>query len=68
MRASPGAVRRVYRDYRTVAGVPWPFYEERLRGGTKTMTLSLQSVTINTGVSDLMFEPPTPEVKDQPLR
>jgi zinc protease len=68
MRASPLAVRRVYRDYRTVAGVPWPFYEERLRGGTKTMTLSLLSVTINTGVSDMTFEPPAPEVKDLPLR
>ncbi len=68
MRASRGAVRRVYRDYRTVAGVPWPFYEERLRGGTKTVTLSLRSVTINTGVSDLMFEPPAQPVKDQPLR
>jgi hypothetical protein len=68
LRASPMAVRRVYRDYRTVAGVSWPFYEERLRGGTKTMTLSLLSVTINTGVSDMTFEPPTPEVKDLPLR
>jgi zinc protease len=68
MRANPVAVRRVYRDYRTVAGVSWPFYEERLLGGTKTMTLSLQSVTINTGVSDREFEPPTPEVKDRPLR
>ena len=68
MRAGPVAVRRVYRDYRTVAGVPWPFYEERLIGGTKTMTLSLQSVTINSGVSDQTFEPPLPEVKDLPLR
>jgi hypothetical protein len=68
MRAGPVAVRRVYRDYRTVAGVPWPFYEERLLGGTKTMTLSLLNVTINTGVSDQTFEPPTPEVKDLPLR
>jgi hypothetical protein len=68
LRASPLAVRRVYRDYRMVAGMPWPFYEERLRGGTKTMTLSLLSVTINTGVSDMTFEPPTPEVKDLPLR
>jgi len=68
MRAGPAAVRRVYRDYRTVAGVLWPFYEERLRGGTKTLTVSLQSVTINTGVSDQVFEPPTPEVKDLPLR
>jgi zinc protease len=68
MRASVMAVRRVYRDYRTVAGVPWPFHEERMRGGTKTMTLSLQTVTINTGVSDLMFQPPRPEAKEQPLR
>jgi hypothetical protein len=67
-RASPMGVRRVYRDYRTVAGVPWPFYEERLLGGTKTMTLSLESVTINTGVSEQTFEPPKPEVKDLPLR
>ena len=67
-RASPLAVRRVYRDYRTVAGVSWPFYEESLRGGTKTVTLSLQSVTINTGVSDLMFEPPRQGAKDLPLR
>ena len=68
MRASLEAVRRVYRDYRTVAGVPWPFHEESLRGGSKTMTLSLQSVTINTGVSDLLFEPPRQGVKDLPLR
>ena len=68
MRASPAAVRRVYRDYRTVSGVSWPFYEERMRGGTKTMTISLQSVTINTGVSDRMFEPPAPEVEDLPRR
>jgi len=68
VRASPMAVRRVYRDHRTVAGVFWPFYEERLIGGTKTMTLSLERVTINTGVSDQTFEPPTPEVKDVPLR
>ena len=68
MRAGPGVVRRVYRDYRTVAGVPWPFYEERLRGGTKTMTVSLRSVTINTGVSDLLFERPTPGARSLPLR
>jgi zinc protease len=68
MRASALAVRRVYSDYRMVAGVPWPFHEERMRGGTKTMTLSLQTVTINTGVSDLMFEPPRPEATEKPLR
>jgi zinc protease len=68
MRASSLAVRRVYRDYRMVAGMPWPFHEERLRGGTKTMTLSLQTVTINSGVSDRTFDPPTPETKDLPLR
>jgi zinc protease len=68
MRASPAAVRRVYRDYRMVAGVPWPFYEERLRGGTKTMTLSLQSVTINTGVSDRLFERPAQTTVSLPAR
>lgn len=68
MRASPMAVRRVYRDYRTVAGVLWPFYEERLLGGTKTMTLSLVNVTINTGVSEQVFAPPTPTMKDLPRR
>jgi len=68
MRASGGAVRRIYRDYRTVAGVLWPFYEVRMRGGTKAMTLSVQSLTVNTGVSDRMFEPPTQGAKNQPLR
>ena len=67
-RASALAVRRVYRDYRMVAGMPWPFHEERMRGGTKTMTLSLQNVTIDTGVSDQTFEPPAPETKELPLR
>lgn len=67
-RASAGAVRRLYRDYRTVAGVPWPFYEERLRGGVKTMVISVQSVTLNTGVGDVMFERPTQGVRNEPLR
>ena len=67
-RASPAAVRRVYRDYRTVAGVSWPFYEERLRGGTKTMTVSLQTVTLNTGVSDRLFERPAQVTSSKPLR
>ena len=68
IKASAGAVHRVYRDYRTVAGVLWPFYEVRMRGGTKVMTLSVQSLTVNTGVSDRMFEPPTRGAKNQPLR
>ena len=68
MRASAMAARRVYRDFRTVSGVLWPFHEERMLGGTKTMTLSLRSVTIDTGVSDSIFEPPMPEVKDVPRR
>ncbi len=66
-RASAMAVRRVYRDYRPVAGVSWPYHEERMLGGTKTMTLSLESVTINTGVSDATFEPPKPAPKGVPL-
>jgi zinc protease len=58
-RASAEAARRFYRDYRTVAGVSWPFHEERLLGGAKAMTISVRSLTINTGVSDLLFERPT---------
>lgn len=67
-RTGSGAVRRVYRDYRLVAGVRWPFYEERLRGGTKTMVIALQTVTINTGVSDLTFEHPVRAAERRPPR
>ena len=68
MRASPGAIRRIYRDYREVAGVLWPFYEVRMRDGAKAMTLSVRSLTVNSGVGDRMFEPPVQGAKNTPLR
>jgi hypothetical protein len=68
--ARPGTfqVRRVYRDYRPVNGVQWPFYEERHRGGTRTATILLQKVTIDTGLSDDRFERPRLPGKSGPLR
>ena len=67
-RSGPAAVRRLYRDYREVNGVLWPFYEERLRGGGRTMTVLLRSVTLDGGVADTLFEKPSSAVPDRPLR
>ena len=68
--ARPGTflARRIYREYRAVDGVQWPFYEERHRGGVKTMTILLRSVTLDTGVSDALFERPRLPGKSVPLR
>jgi predicted Zn-dependent peptidase len=68
--ARPGTflVRRVYRDYRAVSGVQWPFYEERLRGGTKTMSIMLGRVTLDSGLSDAWFERPERPAESGPLR
>lgn len=68
--AQPGTFlsRRVYRDYRAVDGVQWPFYEERLRSGAKTMTVLLRSVTLDTGLSDAWFERPHVPERSVPLR
>jgi zinc protease len=60
--------RKVYRDFRPVDGVLWPFYEERMLAGTKTMTLALREVRINTGVLDGLFRRPVLRAADQPLR
>lgn len=66
----PGSflVRRVYRDYRAVNGVEWPFYEERLRSGTKTMAIVLKSVRVDSGLSDALFEEPRLPQHNRPLR
>jgi predicted Zn-dependent peptidase len=68
--ARPGTflARRIYRDYRPVSGVQWPFYEERHRGGSKTMTILLRSVTLDTGPSDVWFERPRLPGRSGPLR
>jgi predicted Zn-dependent peptidase len=68
--ARPGTfqARRVYRDCRPVNGVQWPFYEERSRGGTKTMSIVLTSVTLDSGLADALFEQPRVPEKNRPLR
>ncbi len=68
--ARPGAydVRRVYRDYRLVSGVLWPFEEERSIGGARTMTILVQSVVLNSGVSDRVFARPEAEDTRAPRR
>jgi len=66
----PGAyvVRRVFRDYRIVQGVQWPFHEERYVSGTLTTTLLLQSVTLNRGLSDRVFTRPASAPREGPRR
>jgi predicted Zn-dependent peptidase len=56
----PGSydVRRLYGDHRPIAGVLWPFHEERLVGGSRTMTIMVLSVEVNTGVPDGAFQRP----------
>ncbi|MBI5709026.1 MAG: insulinase family protein [Candidatus Eisenbacteria bacterium] len=57
------AVRRIYRDHRTVNGVLWPFHEERMLGGVRVMTLLVRSVTVDSGVDDALFQRPPDSAK-----
>jgi len=50
--------RGQFRDYRTVQGVVWPFYEDRTVAGVHTMTILVRSVAFNTGVSPKVFAKP----------
>jgi hypothetical protein len=50
--------RRLYKDYRPVSGVLWPFFEERLANGQRVLTLQLRTVAINVGVPDSRFTRP----------
>jgi zinc protease len=61
-------VRKVYRDFRPVNGVVWPFYEERLIAGTRTMTLAAEEVRIDSGVLEGLFRRPEAPAGDRPLR
>ena len=51
-------VRRLYRDHRNVDGVLWPFSEERLLDGQRTMIFAFNRVSFNTGVKDARFVRP----------
>ena len=50
-------------DLRDVNGVLWPYYEERLLDGERTMTFTLRRVATNTGVKDEAFRPPPSDTK-----
>ena len=52
------SMRRIYRDLRKVGGVWWPFNEERLLDGQRTMTFAWSRVAFNTGVTDAQFVMP----------
>jgi predicted Zn-dependent peptidase len=52
------STRRIYRDLRPVNGVLWPFGEERLVDGQRTMSFALSRVAFNTGVKDAVFQRP----------
>lgn len=68
------SARRIYRDLRPVNGVLWPFGEERLVDGQRTMSFALTRVAFNTGVKDAVFRrpgtappaPPKPAPKPRP--
>lgn len=52
------SARRIYRDLRPVNGVLWPFAEERLVDGQRTMSFAFKRVAFNTGVKDAVFQRP----------
>lgn len=48
-------LRRLFGDPRAVQGVVWPHSEERQVNGERTLTLKLNRVQINTGISPAVF-------------
>ena len=52
------SARRLYRDFRDVNGVQWPFGEDRMLDGQRVMTLTLRRVAFNGGLTDQMFRKP----------
>jgi hypothetical protein len=51
--------RWLYRDWREVQGVWWPYEEKRLISGQPYMTLRTVSIQINPGVKDAEFVAPS---------
>ena len=54
------AVRRVWGDYRPVAGVQWPYFEERRLLDRPLMTIQYKTVRLNAGLTDNAFMRPVP--------
>lgn len=50
--------RRIYRDYRPVQKIQWPFEEERSIEGRSAMRVNVTEVRLNLGVGDRMFARP----------
>ncbi len=62
----PIGARRIYRDYRAVQGLQWPFSEERLIEGETAMRMQVRTVKLNGGVSDQTFGRPKPPAPTEP--
>ena len=60
------ASRRLYRDYRLVQGVQWPFVEERQLEGETAMQIQFESVKVNTGVTEMTFNRPAAPAPTEP--
>lgn len=50
--------RRVYRDYRPVVKLQWPFEEERSIEGRSAMRVNISEVRLNLGIGDRIFARP----------
>ncbi len=60
------STRRLYRDLRPVSGLLWPFTEERLLDGQRTMTLTMRRVAFNVGLKDEIFRRPASDPEAAP--
>jgi zinc protease len=50
--------RRMFGDYRAVAGVQWPYREQRILNGQTVMRTEIQAAHFNIGVLDNEFQKP----------
>ncbi len=58
-RAGNVPARRLYRDFRSVSGVLWPYLEERVLDGQPFMSVRARDVRVNVGIGDVQFARPT---------
>jgi hypothetical protein len=65
-RVAVRVVRRTYGDPQPVDGVVWPFFEERRTPEDNLVRVEVQSVRLDTGVSDGLFHRPVPGVIQEP--
>jgi zinc protease len=53
-------VQRRFREYRTVNGVQWPFFEERYVNGSLVATTTAEQVRMGVAAPDSLFQAPKP--------